>query len=63
MHSNYILFNNDNKNQCLFSAKSDREMEIQENRRRKALMSTTSNMSRSSDPLKNPGIYFSKTQH
>ena len=40
------------------SAKSDREMEIQENRRRKALMSTTSNMSRSSDPLKNPGMFF-----
>ena len=45
-----------------FSAKSDREMEIQENRRRKALMSTTSNMSRSSDPLKNPGMYFLEKQ-
>lgn len=30
-------------------------MEIQEHKRRKALMSTTSNMSRSSDHLKNPG--------
>ena len=30
-------------------------MEIQEHKRRKALMSTTSNMSRNSDQLKNPG--------